>query len=114
MRRAILGLGLLGVLLCGCSDPTRGTLTGRMSLVGRVPPVARSARTEVVVSQGMTAVAREPYVRGGSFRFSLAPGRYTITLVGPITYTPFGNVAVVMAGGTTRKNLGLVFHGAAS
>jgi hypothetical protein len=104
---------LLSVLLLGCSQATVGILTGKISLAGRVPSAALIARDQVVVSQGRKAVARQPYAKEKLYRFSLAPGRYAITLAGPVTATPFGNVAVVHIGATTRKDLAVVFHGSA-
>jgi hypothetical protein len=114
MRRlaSVFAAGYLAVL-AGCGRSTTGALTGQIGLVGRVPPKSLLAENQVLVLHDGTPVARQPLHVGEPYRFSLPPGQYTIDLRGPDN-TRWGNVGTVHAGGTTRMDLTLVFHGTAS
>lgn len=101
----------LGVFLVGCSQSSFSGLTGRVSFVGQRP--VTGSGEQIVVSQGKRVVARQLLKPDGSFRLSIGPGTYTLTLAGPMSGTPPSNVAVVRAGETTNKNLTYVIFGSA-
>jgi len=97
-------------LVTGCAGPNVGVLTGQIGFVGRVPPKSLLTRNEVVVLRGAVPVARQHLHLGQPFRFTLAPGDYTIDLRGPDN-TKWGNIGEVEAGQTTLMDLTAVFHG---
>jgi hypothetical protein len=78
--------------------------------VGQVPATLVGER--VVVSRGVTPVAYQSLTsNGASYRFSLAPGHYALSLFGPVGGNPPSNVAVVRSGKTTHKDLVLTVSG---
>jgi hypothetical protein len=103
-------LAVVASILVGCS-PTVGVLTGKASFVGHAPVTLSGER--VVVSQGGRVIAGESLGAGGTYRFSLTPGSYAVTLTGPQTATPSFNAALVSAGRTTHKDLVVVIFGTA-
>lgn len=98
---------VLATPLAGCGGSDTGVLTGKIGFVGRVPP--RSQNEVIVLREGIP-LARRPLHSGQPYRFTLAPGDYTIDLRGTDD-TKWGNIGTVRAGRTTQMNLTLVFHG---
>jgi hypothetical protein len=103
---------VLVALLAGCGGSNTGVLTGKIGFVGRVPPKSLLSRNQVVVLRGSVPVARQPLHLGQPYRFTLAPGDYTVDLRGTDN-TTWGNVGKVEVGRTTHMDLTLVFHGTA-
>jgi hypothetical protein len=108
-RNLLLAL-VLAASLAACGGSDIGVLTGKIGFVGRVPPKSLLSQNEVIVLREGVSVARQPLHLGQPYRFTLAPGDYTIDLRGADN-TKWGNIGRVQAGRTTQMNLTLVFHG---
>jgi hypothetical protein len=108
-RNLMLAL-VLAASLAACGGSDTGVLTGKIGFVGRVPPKSLLSRNEVIVLREGVSVARQPLHLGQPYRFTLAPGDYTIHLRGADN-SKWGNIGRVQAGRTTQMNLTLVFHG---
>jgi len=108
-RNLLLAL-VLAAPLAACGGSDTGVLTGKIGFVGRVPPKSLLSQDEVTVLREGVSVARQPLHLGQPYRFTLAPGDYTIDLRGADN-TKWGNIGRVQAGHTTQMHLTLVFHG---
>jgi hypothetical protein len=109
-RGSIAGLVTIDILLMACAgghggrsvpNATPGAVRGTIMAVGG-PPNATPQREPgtVVARRGGHIVAKQDVAEGAEFRFSLAPGRYQLTVVG--TGAACQKVDVDVAASSTR------------
>lgn len=113
MRRRVLlagGVVLVSglVLLSACTQTSNGVLTGTVSFEGVVGPADHATHKQLVVSQAGHEVAHQVLTSSGKYSLSLPPGRYAISVSGPLAGSPVGNAVSVTANSTVRRNLYLV------
>jgi len=123
---ACLLLAITAATMTACSgSPPTAEITGTVYVSGQVTRTALARHALVVAWRGTRQVARAPLVRTGSwvaftpgsasavgrYRLAVAPGRYSVQVVGD---APAGDarsrIATVRAGATVTRDLSVVFH----
>jgi hypothetical protein len=105
-------------LLAGCGASSgRGTLTGGIRFVGRIPQGYTSTgyqRGLVQIVRGGKVVASAHLAQGQGYRSALSPGRYKIQTPGNTppgsTYPPCTQGVKISAGRTVNTNVYCSFH----
>ncbi len=124
-----LGIAMMSATLaaCGGSTPPTGTVSGTVHFVSDVPPNVHSIYPKVVASLGNHQAGETPLIwgpiteedrvagssvsRSGSYRMSLAPGRYVLAVGGGPKPSFVDGIVVVRANATTTRDIYVVFHG---
>jgi sugar lactone lactonase YvrE len=126
-RPCLLALAVTSATLTGCSGsaPT-GVVTGTVYFSGHVTRAVLAPHAKVVAWSGERQIAESPLKRGsawvsfapgsgasavGTYRQTLAPGRYVLEVgASPPAGEVNENVVVIRAGATVKKDLQVVFH----
>ena len=128
-RTSLFGLVVISATLaaCGGSTPPTGKVSGTVHFVSDVPPKVHSIYPKVVASLGNHQAGETPLIWGpltekdrvagssvslrGSYRMSLAPGRYVLAVGGGPKPSFIYGIVVVRANATTTRDIYVVFHG---
>jgi hypothetical protein len=128
-QTCLLAIAIMSATLaaCGGSTPQTGTVTGTVHFISDVPPNVHSIYPKVVASLGNHQAGETPLTWGplteedrvagssvsrtGSYRMSLAPGRYVFAVGGGPRPSFIYGIVVVRANATTTRDIFVVFHG---